>query len=124
MFTQHPKSEFFDVDTFIEEDMSTIRHIYEQVVDIVSKDAEDYHEQIALMVAIAIYNDSLYVEMPMEIDPEDENGICELAGHLITLMVLFSLEDSEQVKRIGDKWSLTPEGMENAKKIVDGISGK
>jgi hypothetical protein len=113
MFTQHPKSEFFDVDIFIEENMSSIRHIYEQVVDVFPKDDSDYHTEIALMVAVAIYNDSLYVE--------DEKGICDLAGHLLTLMVLFSLEDSEQVKRIGDKWSLTPEGMETAKKIVDGI---
>jgi hypothetical protein len=121
MFTQHPKSEFFDVDIFIEENMSSIRHIYEQVVDVFPKDDSDYHTEIALMVAVAIYNDSLYVEMPLDFDPEDEKGICDLAGHLLTLMVLFSLEDSEQVKRIGDKWSLTPEGMETAKKIVDGI---
>ncbi|NJL70143.1 MAG: hypothetical protein HC888_00415 [Candidatus Competibacteraceae bacterium] len=109
MYTQHPlHSEFFDMDTFIEENVSMLRNLYDQIK---AYESDLDEAETATLISICVYADISSFEPPIGYTDENEEGICDLATNLVSLATLFSLEDKGLVRHKGRaEFELTPEG--------------
>jgi hypothetical protein len=120
MFTQHPKdSEFFDAETFIDENRSTLRDMYDQCKELpIPQDDDDYADRVAILIAASVYADKSQVTIPISVDEGDQEGVCLLATHLVLPMVLFGLEDKGLCETKQRGWTITEEGVEAARQIM------
>ncbi len=120
MFTQHPlTSEFFNIDDFIDENVTTLEGMFDQAKSFFPFDDEGWDIKTAIMVAASIYNDSTEVKFGTFVTEESEEGVKELANELVFLMNLFRLQGEGKIARHGTSWSLTEAGIEEGKKIAE-----
>ena len=105
MFTQHPKdSEFFDINIFVEDNHSMIRHIYEQCRDEIDRiqiheNDEDRLEKITCLIASAIWNNETELEFPLKVNEEDTEELNKFTEDINSYTILLSLEDKGLIER-------------------------
>lgn len=113
LFTQHPKqSEFFDVDTFLEENTSPLRDMWERAIENLPRrceqDEEEWDVEVSLMMCHTIYaeRDEPTVEMFDATDPADSEDIVDLATPMTVLVRLFHLERIGAVTHVSGGWKI------------------
>jgi hypothetical protein len=119
MFTQDPRSEFFDSESFVEDNLTQLRILYDDACCYIPEGQEDREEHIAFMVAAAVFADRDTVEPPIAYDEGDAEKLIELGERIVSLMAIFSLEDQGLVKWAGKCIVLTEEGHRRGKELFD-----
>ena len=102
MFTQNPiDSEFFDTDTFIEENESLLYQLTQDAKAAMNGQGVEYDEiDIAVIMSTAICNGEHRIKsLPVQTLEEHEDAICDLAPALCTLVAMFSLEDKGCIQK-------------------------
>jgi len=130
MFTQHPgDSEFFDYNTFLEENIETLRYLFDvstKAFDATGKsndilNEDEYCYSIACLMSICVFLNTLEITFPLKYHSKDEDAICELAEEMSLLVHLFILEDKGLIVRDECKFALTKKGTIESQKLMLGL---
>jgi hypothetical protein len=128
MFTQHPlDSEFFNLDDFIDENLSILRNMYHDAVDAMTEKqpevkGDERNEMISVLLAVSILDHRSDIgDFPISYRPEHEKLIEEIGNGLLVLVYLFAMEADGLLKSSGDKWQLSEEGKMVFETGQDGI---
>lgn len=107
LFTQDPRGESFDLDSFRDDNLDILRRMYKSAAGIVDLWEEQREATIACLMGAAVLHDTDVIKAEMTFYDEDEERLVEIVQGFVSLVAIFALEENGHAKCVDKKWNLT-----------------